>query len=47
MMTAKQQADFKRCANFIAEMIAKYGAEVLEETANKKTEVNNTATTVA
>ena len=47
MMTAKQQADFKRCAYFIAEMITKYGVEVLEETANEKTEADNTDTTVA
>lgn len=36
MMTEKQQADFERCAYFIAEMIAKYGAEVLEEISKKK-----------
>ncbi len=47
MITAKQQADFKRCAYFIAEMIVKYGAEVLEETANEKAEVDNTNTSAA
>ena len=40
MMTAKQKADFKYCAYFIAEMIVKYGTEVLEDTANEKAEVD-------
>lgn len=47
MMTAKQQADFERCAYFIAEMIAKYGAEVLEEIAKEKGDPDNTGTITA
>lgn len=47
MMTAKQQADFERCAHFLAEMIAKYGAEVLDEIAKDKEGPDNTGTTAA
>lgn len=47
MMTEKQRADFERCAYFIAEMIAKYGAEVLEEISKEKDSDNTGAITAA
>ena len=47
MMTEKQQADFDRCAYFIAEMIAKYGTDVLDEIAKEKRDPHNTGTITA
>ena len=47
MMTAEQQADLERFAHFLAEMIAKYGMDVLAEIDNEKEDADNTGTTTA
>ena len=47
MMTANQQADLDRFARFLAEMIAKYGVEVLAEIDREKEDADNTGTTTA
>ena len=47
MMTAEQQADFDRFAHFLAEMIAKYGVDVLAEIDHEKEDPGNTGTTTA
>ena len=46
-MMEKQQADFERFAHFLAEMIAKYGMEVLAEINHEKEGPNSTGTTTA
>ena len=47
MMTEKQQADFDRFAHFLAEMIAKYGMDVLAEIDNETEDADNIGTTSA
>ena len=47
MMMEKQQADLERFARFLAEMIAKYGMEVLAEIDREKEDPDNTGTTAA
>ena len=47
MMMEKQQADLERFARFLAEMIAKYGVEVLAEIDNETEDADNTGTTTA
>ena len=46
-MMEKQQAGLDRFAYFLAEMIAKYGVEVLAEIDNEKEDADNTGTTTA
>ena len=47
MMMEKQQADLERFAHFLAEMIAKYGVDVLAEIDHEKEDPDNTGTTTA